>query len=852
MESLTPISIESVRGAAKKEGAFVIECEYIKTKYVINQEIVNRSDRTDDNKSDYILLITDLYFAIYNQFDNFDVQQRTAKSYWCDFKRIKINPTDKMWSILFTNKKDNTKKIYDFKFFKNWDALLSSISSQEIDTSRDSKIAQTYQPTRRGAFAHFLSLAMKSHPEGLSHKVKVRVAQFLLMHFVEIDILDESEIEDSLAYLLDSINQLKSIESISIPSFPNFKRKVNSLSIISDFLKQDNHIPHIEIQGPANMRSFHDFCTSVENIRNFEDGNDGSQSPYERAALTGITLDHFEFNSENLADLKTALIGGQLNSLGLTNITFDDNSSSTKKRSSESRFSTMIDFTIDLLLTKYITNSLRILTLDGNKNIDIQNLFNHSGNVEIISLKNCDIELHYVFECLSKPKSKIKAIDLSGNFYNETENDIEALISNLPRDLQRIDVNDVTWADGCLSSFLIGIIHKKFEKKTVNENLFYLQKNHLNCLMKYELITLSLSRIHCSKGEWQNVWTVFDENTKSVPIEQFSWNGNPVTAQFAIFLSKLPKLMRLFLNEVKNFENCSSQIVSILIENNLTFRELYIEHNTFKDDKALKSFFKKLTLSNSLVLLNMRHCKIGKKGLDKLAEFIVNCQSGHLNQIAFDGSGCGYDDIYDFVTVCKNHVKKLNKKKSKKKFKLMIELPSTDLLKCKAKEEDIEDLKNTLNKLAGIKSPKNVNFVWEAQQLDFYAMHKDDTFPKFIPKLELYEDIVVEEDQVVEKPHKPKHESPYKKGDKNKLKTTVYDENDYLYDEDDEDEDPFQKLSMKNSSKKMMRGFNFKQWDFPIPSVDNITKLNSKLLVKQEEEFSLRKLYFAVENNETQ
>ncbi|KAK8894718.1 hypothetical protein M9Y10_023155 [Tritrichomonas musculus] len=943
----------SIEDLATKTGASVLYCKKAAALSFTNSTKKSQKNKKKINSKSYkkILLISDCFIELWDLDETFG-----KKAFWFDLIKIDVNTEDNYFLLEFanvepfgndtedqetnnpyfilelTNKEGNLTTYYQTiiqlvqRIFTK-EEIRNLIFFDEDDLYDDEEYFEKYSFTPRGAFARFLILNMKKKDGILSQTVKESVARYILMKYNNIYIENEFNIENCLDIFLSSIKPLKYIESVSIPEFSKFIQ-VDSLNIIANFLKKASNIQHIEIRGPCPKAHFHDLCRSIENMGILDIGENNKNSTKDKrksqCKLSAITFNNFELNTKQIASIKTAAISSRLLSLGINNIkTATNSNTNTNPKPSEN--DVIIDYMIDTLLAPHLTSTLRILSLDGNHDMDIQKMIENSGSIQKLSLKNCGLELTYVFEILASIQTNIDSIDLSGN--SCTNSDIDKAITSLRHPLLRIDVNNVKWSDNCLTNFLRGIVKVyEFTEKTRRrrddeeeeeeeenndkedndqkrlKDKFLNSEENVNSGLNSTLVTLSLSYVEASKSEWQNVRTFFEDNRKKVTLEQFSWNGNKISSHFIIFLKNMKRIRRLFLNNCPNFSLYSSSLATNFISKSETLSELYIEKadsSSFPEDSSFSTFFKKCRNSTSLRLLNVRHCNIGSEGLVSLANLIVKCQSGKLNQVAFDGCGCeALDDIYNFVEICQNFYRSANKKSKKSKknksdtLRLFIELPSYDLRTLKVPEEDIEQMKGDLTDLT--RSPKEVDDLW-VTPFEFYCMQKNDEFPTYfhpsiVSKIRKEQEKNAEKERSIRKRNSTSNRDIRKSyNDRNKNKNNfaksyrnnananflyvgrdeisdsdeevqnnkgkTWDLNKSKYDEElendagNEDDDEVDQEIARNirnrnieRSKKKKNVFRFNDWQFPVSTIDNVDELNENMIIRLQDRFSLRQL----------
>ncbi|OHT08167.1 hypothetical protein TRFO_23371 [Tritrichomonas foetus] len=426
------------------------------------------------------------------------------------------------------------------------------------------------------------------------------VDQQLLTYLPTANKVFKLKVDDELASLIPSIclalKPFTPLESLFIPKLENATSFYKDLS---EVLVLNLPFRHLALANQPD----HQFVF-------FGDGVKLSQ-------LEGLTFQDITVTKDTLDILQDTLLNlPKFRSLSLQNVL---------KPSMFDTFSN--DF-----LNGYVKGHLQMFNLDRTPGVELSKILTDDFPVlSSLSFAECNLDIAEALNTISRAKiQNLRYLNLSGN-HATTKFDRKV---DVPRQLIRLDVNDVAWSDDVFPSFIKYITHRHFSKG----------------------LRLYVERANVSSSQWS---AVEDElrDAEYFPLIDLGWSGNPINGKIVEFLQKNDMLTTLFVSQVFSADDQAS--VDALVDglSNLSrLRNLVVRggegHELGQAALPLIKAVHKLKLNHFDISYNA----IGDEGLKALADLVEKNQS--LKELVFTGAKFqNLDSLNDLVTAAQTRSK---------------------------------------------------------------------------------------------------------------------------------------------------------------------------------------------------
>lgn len=402
------------------------------------------------------------------------------------------------------------------------------------------------------------------------------------------------------------------IEVVKIPEISNYPIYKAS----SYFLFQLNSVKYIEISGQK------------------DDGFDDFLQKLQKSNVKTISYAFSKLSSQDLESISTSILGSNIHC-----IEFHDAINEKEQTSFYDKF-----------LTTNMCSHIWSLNFNNTNNLNIPILLQKLYDISSLSLAYCNIEINSTIRLIHQNKMKhLKYLNLSGNLCNET---IDVSIK-LPSNLTHIMVNDVSWNDKSLTSFMMLVL--QLSKNEKNQRI---KQNQTNKNKKTKDLYLSISHAITLQHEWSRLFQLLHFNYSSssmnvsflqfrnsshssynfsemrnaianedddddrfhpVTLRSLAWDENPVDTSFFDFLKECKELETLSLNSCfhETLESSLALFVDYIREND-SLKKLYVAGS------------KKVHLGKKVIKI-IEAC-LDKKNLKILDLSISKCDTSCLNE----------------------------------------------------------------------------------------------------------------------------------------------------------------------------------------------------------------------------
>ncbi|EAY08677.1 hypothetical protein TVAG_079350 [Trichomonas vaginalis G3] len=270
---------------------------------------------------------------------------------------------------------------------------------------------------------------------------------------------------------------------------------------------------------------------------------------------------------------------------------------------------------------------IKTLTIDGSYGVDIENLMGSLGNVEELSMVDCNIELSEFFVSLSKLREcKLQRLTLNSN------KNVQIIPDGvvIPNNLLNIRLSNIAWEE---DSFI-----KLFSLLAESSTAMY-----------------DFSKARMSKASWERFFMTVSRK-KSNQLKEFIWSENPIHVSLFKFLLKCPVLQTLVINgcltdEPQDKEN--RLYLKDMIKKSKTLQVLSIRGTPRKHlgKVGIATILSAIAESQNLRRLGIRKHHVGPVLLHFLAECLSTNKS--LQFAAIDGNDIldlsAYTEFFDEI-----------------------------------------------------------------------------------------------------------------------------------------------------------------------------------------------------------
>lgn len=705
-------------------------------------------------KKEKIIVISNYNILI---FTNDKKQKLESSLYWFDIKNLslegdKLNLKFKESDIKIISKDLDTISNIVGELIQR---MYSKITVDDIFQTQIT--SKKFNQTNLGIYSLF-SAHLNKQDINLSSSVAQYMMEKLMVTSKNLIIDQREQADKFIEPLVEALNDTEIYGYLKIPNCSSDVYKV-----FGDCITDTYKLHHIHIVHKATSK-FQKFCSSLKE---------------KKAKIFGITLEEAELSQNNFCDLHDTAVQRKFNSLGLVHSVKHSN----------------LTYMYDILLVADFTQRLQYLNLDYTPGLRLDILLPKLENVVVLSLAYCELQVSDVFDDLHSGNfSNLAYINLSGN---QCSNDPLSANPEFPPHLKRIDMNDINWTAGTLTSFISTISKQNWR----------------------ESLTLSVSQIAASDSEWESLEEFFKTYKKSqFNLKQLSFNSNRLSTPFFKFLKKCKQLKHLYINDCVNFDASFSS----LLEKSRSLITLYVQ-NADTDIVPL------LPLMRNLVTLDLRNNKIGDNGLTSLFKLIKKSDS--LKYVAFDGSNI---QTYEKLLYLREKCGNLDRP-------VFIDWPFDDLRSLKqmnlVNDEKIDSLKLIFSQMAKKED------VWH-HLFEVYSLEQDDVFPTYFSK-EVENMIDIDANNAVndKSRHISSSGSDVSYSEDHKSKSRRKKRNRRSSDESDSiDDNQFKR-------KQKIKVYMEPKWKFPYQSVDTIDV--EPLVEELQKKYSMKNLSSKITNEKS-
>jgi len=402
------------------------------------------------------------------------------------------------------------------------------------------------------------------------------------------------------------LNELKNILKFRKPNHTLAQDSSEIYPYMIAALQLSPYIESLTIPSSANASPYHAYGMTPFGYIPFKHiGFDGEAlTLFKKCLKTFLLKDHnkvqfYTFMNSNfeighIESLKEYLITRPAKGLGFENAISED----------------IFDYMNTEFFEAGCANSLEYLSFRNSMGLNYKSLLPHISHLSVLSFANIGIDLSEAITAIfSSGMQNLKALDLSGNKSTgkfETEN-IE-----FPPNLIRLDVNNTSFMDSSLVSFVDLVLTQG------NSGMF-----------------LYIDSIQASENEINDLFNYLESVSKST-LGGISWMSNSVSEIFLDFLGKCPELTRL------NLSNCFTRAhESLLIKLSQVLPQMSkLTHISIRPKNEPLAEFIYPVLSSLKTIMSLYYLDIsghnaGGQGIEMIAEIIA---STSIKTIAFDNN----------------------------------------------------------------------------------------------------------------------------------------------------------------------------------------------------------------------
>lgn len=379
--------------------------------------------------------------------------------------------------------------------------------------------------------------------------------------------------------LLNVLPFSPNIQYLEIPKMEG----IDTYELIHPFIKNNFSLKHLFIEGEK-TKYFPEFISLLEH-------NTDSK-------LNGHSFKKTNMGRTELDLLYKYCVKKKIQSLGFHKAIKDES----------------MDYFYNTFLMPELFDSLYILNLSNNTNIDVRKLLPKLRQVSYLSLNNCRLEICDVLSYASN-MTQIKCIDLSQNNCNSTFN--KTLFSTLrfSPSFDTLIIDDVSFKSNCIIPFF-SFIFSRFEHG----------------------LRLSVASLITTDEIWTQLFD-FLSTTTFRSLVSLVWDKNRLNPKLFAFLLKNSFFENLSLNSC--FSSSSSDMIrqlGMFVQSSNALRSLSIRGNDENYlGSSLNSLLKMIFVSKSLKFLDISYSKCGDSGLKNILDFI-SLANLKIERLVFDDS----------------------------------------------------------------------------------------------------------------------------------------------------------------------------------------------------------------------
>jgi len=451
---------------------------------------------------------------------------------------------------------------------------------------------------------------------------------------------------------------LKSKTTLNTLTF-NQSDHIDIWSLLSDSFVFDSCICHLEFNITSITDSFSEFSNRlIESKRN---------------RLIALSFDNTAFTQSNMISVQNMMKSKQIRSF-----TF----SSCLK-------SNMIS---NLVKNEHFPN-VRYLSLKGSRSFNLSELSLRIGNLFLLSLANCGLEIGQILKELgSNPICNLRNLDLSKNIGKGVAG--QSLF--LPPCLIRITLDHTKWqAPDLIAMMKIISVHVPYSSK--------------------EGFGFSASRIELEEDCWQ---LVFNEILllKFTNLVSIRWDDSPCAKEFFVFLKNNPQIKYLSISKCLNDDNIDD--FASYLENNSTIIKLLARGN--KQKKMVGCF--DTVITSLRTCSNLSFVDFSYHFLDPMT--LINMANALISSPKFNGcsiDGTNVQNLESWMTALEEF--------HKLKRPLRVSYPKDDIYRL-TNEKEMAEFKEKLYKLQ--KYPPESNITIFDTVHTFYYFQREPNFPLYL------------------------------------------------------------------------------------------------------------------------
>lgn len=568
----------------KKE--FIDKCaKYCKTNKhaeVLHAESVRKLNDNGSGKKKRVVVITNQFIAYFKELK--DVKPDHFH-YWRNVSSFDINDQtviikfEKDFQLRFIHPNIEEFKSIIIQFF------LRTFSSEELGPLDLSHFPHPpIGVNGRGILSRFDTLFRMKNKDPKT-PVREYFEKFLLQRSKYVNFDESLEIDDVLNCILEALRPLPYLQYISLPKIVDSNLLYDALA---EFVSKNSELKMFALRNNVDSKS-KGFFDALKN------------SPVSQ--LKGLAFEDVELSYEELNEIHDLSVARQFSSARFINCIHQP--------------------VLDSFSTNYLTNDimdkLRYLSLDRTSGINLNILSKRIQSLSVLSLAHCELEISDVLEIFGNAQlENLRFLNLSGNLMNRATN------VQIPQNLERLHVSNVTWGSGVLPKFLKYILSQTFS--------FGLKLN-------------VSSAQGVTESDWEAISNTFDELDK-YPLEELSWSYNKVSESLIQYLPKNTKLTTLFLTncfdveqDLKVYQTFCSQLPNMSALSNLVIKGsdgLELREQASELLEALKQV-------KTLNLLIIDGNKIKDDGVQEIKDLVA--ASNSISTVSFDSSYISSIDV---------------------------------------------------------------------------------------------------------------------------------------------------------------------------------------------------------------
>ena len=506
------------------------------------------------------------------------------KYYWTQIKKYDSKSPQINMEFYKTTDKDSglirfktiDMKEVEAKIFDILHHVLSQDELQALDL-RKYKIPK-YDINGLGIMQRYYAI-LEQDGKKSSKEVERQLMNYLPTYNKIFKLMPCDKLDDLLPSICQALKPYTPLESLIIPKLDEGVNLYKNLSeIIVNNFPPVRHIS-LAIQPDHQFIAFADAAKTSEKLQ-------------------GFTFQDVAMTDDSLTMLQSALLElPKFCSLAFINCLKPSN----------------MDFFTSDFLSGYVTDNLYMFNLDRTQGLDLHKIFNGKDypRIRSLSFAECDLDVADALKVISRANlTDLRYLNLSGN---HATTPFDRTI-DFPRQLIRLDVNNVAWGDDVITTFFNTFLHHNFPKG----------------------IHLYIEYMHIKPEEFPALEKEFAD-AAFFNILTLGWSGNIITDKFLDFVQKNNRITTLFLSDIFSADDESFKTFLIFVNSFPYLQNLVIrgtnDHYLGADAIPL---IKVLAQNKTLRLLDLTDQRIGDDGIKALSDVVENCLG--LQSLVIDGT----------------------------------------------------------------------------------------------------------------------------------------------------------------------------------------------------------------------